>query len=184
MRRALAFGVREHDLPLGAEHDLLERVGEVAHPDELVLAARGEESGLVRQIGEVGPDHPWGRGGETVEIDVRAERHRARVHGEDELPSEAVGRLDGDAAVEAARPQQCGVEHVGAVGGANDDHAGRRIEAVHLSEDLVQRLLALVVAAAEPSDAGRARAADRVELIDENDRRRRSFRLGEQVADA
>ena len=46
----------------------------------------------------------------------------------------------------------------------------RGVEAVHLDEQLVERLLALVVAAAE---AGAAVAADGVDLVDEDDRRAR-----------
>ena len=49
-----------------------------------------------------------------------------------------------------------------------------RVEAVHLDEQLVQRLLAFVVTAAEP---GAAVATDRVDLVDEHDRRRRVLRL-------
>ena len=60
---------------------------------------------------------------------------------------------------------------------------GRRVEAVHLGQDLVQRLLALV-AAAEAAAGAAARAADRVELVDEDDRRRLLLRLPEQVAHA
>jgi hypothetical protein len=47
------------------------------------------------------------------------------------------------------------------VGRGDDDHARRRIEAVHLGEDLVQRLLALVVAAAGPATPDAS--ADRVD---------------------
>ncbi len=54
------------------------------------------------------------------------------------------------------------------------------LEAVHLGEHLVQRLLALVVAAAE---AGAALAADRVDLVDEDDRLAHAAGLLEQVAD-
>jgi len=46
------------------------------------------------------------------------------------------------------------------------DHAVVRLEAVHLDQELVQGLLALVVA---PAQAGAAMAADRVDLIDEDD---------------
>ena len=63
------------------------------------------------------------------------------------------------------------------------DHAGRRVEAVHLGEDLVERLLALVVAAAD-ARAGAAGAPDRVELVDEDDRRRGLLGLGEQAPHA
>ena len=56
-----------------------------------------------------------------------------------------------------------------------------RLEAVHLDEQLVERLLALVVTAAE---AGAAMAADRVDLVDEDDAGRVLLALLEQVADA
>ena len=56
-----------------------------------------------------------------------------------------------------------------------------RLEAVHLDEQLVQRLLALVVAAAE---AGAAVTADGVDLVDEDDAGRVLLALLEQVAHA
>ena len=54
-------------------------------------------------------------------------------------------------------------------------------EAVHLDEQLIERLLALVIAAAE---AGAAMAADRVDFIDEDDAGRVLLRLLEHVAHA
>ena len=56
-----------------------------------------------------------------------------------------------------------------------------RLEAVHLDQQLVQRLLALVVAAAE---ARAALAADRVDFVDEHDAGRVLLRLLEHVAHA
>src|SRR3970282_672333 len=53
------------------------------------------------------------------------------------------------------------------------------VEAVHLHEDLVQRLFALVVAAAQ---AGAALAADGVDLIDEDDAGGVALGLIEEVA--
>ncbi len=53
-------------------------------------------------------------------------------------------------------------------------------EAVHFDQQLVQRLLAFVVAAAQSSTA---MAADRVDFIDEHDARCVLFRLFEHVAD-
>jgi hypothetical protein len=75
-----------------------------------------------------------------------------------------------------------GVEHLGAVRRREHDDAFGPGEAVHLGEDLVERLLALVVAA-EPAAAA-AGAADRVELVDEDDRRGRLLGLVEEVAHA
>ena len=92
-----------------------------------------------------------------------------------------VGARDDDAAVEATGAQDRRVEHVGAVGRRDDDDAFVRLEAVHLDEELVQRLLALVVTAAE---AGAAVTTDGVDLVDEDDAGRVLLPLLEQVANA
>ena len=93
----------------------------------------------------------------------------------------AVGAVDHDLAVEAARAQQRRVEDVGPVGGGDQDDVVLHLEAVHLDQQLVERLLALVVAAAE---AGAAVAADGVDLVHEDDAGRVLLGLLEQVAHA
>ncbi len=57
----------------------------------------------------------------------------------------------------------------GSVGRGDQDDVGALVETIHLDEQLVQRLLALVVAAA---DAAAAVAAHGVDLVDEDDGRR------------
>ena len=127
------------------------------------------------------PVKPGSAGGERVEVDLARERLAARVHLEDLAAAEAVGAVDDDLAVEAARAQQGGVEDVGAVRGRDEDDVVLHLEPVHLDEELVQRLLALVVAAAETRAA---MAADGVDLVHEDDAGRRLLRLLEEVADA
>ena len=100
---------------------------------------------------------------------------------QDLLATLEVGRVHGDLAVEAARAQQRGVEDVGAVGRGDEDDVRVGVEAVHLDEHLVERLLALVVPAAH---AGATVPADRVDLVDEDDRRGVLLGLVEQVAHA
>ena len=99
------------------------------------------------------------------------DRLAARVDLEDLVAAVEVGGVDLDLAVEAARAQQRRVEHVGPVGRGDQDDAAADVEAVHLDEQLVEGLLALVVAAAH---AGAAVATDGVDLVDEDDGRRRS----------
>merc|ERR1719484_271612 len=93
-----------------------------------------------------------------------------------------VRQVHGDAAVEAARSQQGVVEDVGAVRRGDDDHARVAREAVHLRQDLVESLLALIVGR-EASTAGPL-APNRVDLVDENDARRVLLRVSEQASDA
>jgi hypothetical protein len=95
-------------------------------------------------------------------------------------PTRQVRWADAHPPVEAARPQQCRVQDLRAVGGGQDDHALVALEPVHLGEDLVQRLLALVHPARREGTA--ARPADRIKLVDKDDRRRHLLGLIEQVA--
>ncbi len=103
------------------------------------------------------------------------------MHAQDALAPLDVGRIDHDLAVEASRPEECGVEHVGSVGGGDQDHAFVGLEAVHLDQQLVERLLAFVVSATEP---GTTVPSDGIDLVDEDDARRMGLALLEQVAHA
>ena len=103
------------------------------------------------------------------------------MHLEDRFASLDVRRTDIDLTVKAARTQQRVVQNVLTVGRGDDDNALVRAEAVHLNQQLVERLLTLVVSAAE---ACAALAADRVDLIDEHDRRCVLLCLLKQVAHA
>ena len=127
------------------------------------------------------PDEAGRAARDDLEVDVGRERHLLGVHAEDAFAAAHVGPGHDDAAVEAAGAQDGRVEHVGAVGGGDDDDALVRLEAVHLDEELVQRLLALVVAAAE---AGAAVTTDGVDLVDEDDAGRVLLALLEEVANA
>ena len=179
------------DQPLFLAHHarLLLGAGDHAHDPllELVLAdlalarARRQQRRLVDQVREVGAGEAGRLAGERVDVDHLRERLAARVHLEDLRAALAVGAVDGDLAVEAARAQQRRVEDVGPVGGRDHDDVVLRLEAVHLDEQLVERLLALVVAAAE---AGAAVAPDGVDLVHEDDAGAVLLGLLEQVAHA
>ena len=143
--------------------------------------AGGEEGRLVDQVREVGTGEAGGLAGQRVEVDLLGQRLAAGVDLEDVLAALAVGAVDDDLAVESTRPQQRRVEDVGAVGGGDQDDVVLHLEAVHLDQQLVQRLLALVVTAAH---AGAAVAADGVDLVHEDDAGGVLLGLLEEVADA
>src|SRR3989344_1655823 len=63
----------------------------------------------------------------------------------------------------------------------HDTHLLMRFKAVHLDENLIERLFALVVAA---TDTGAAHAPDRVDFINENNRGRGFFRHLKQIPNA
>ena len=92
-----------------------------------------------------------------------------------------VGTVDDDLSVEAARAEERRVEHVRPVRRGEKDDALVRLEPVHLDEKLVQRLLALVVSAAE---TGASHPTDGVHLVDEDDARGVGLALLEEVTNA
>ena len=140
-----------------------------------------EQRGLVDQVREVGAGEAGRLAGQRVDVDLLGQRLAARVDLEDLRAALAVGAVDDDLAVEAAGAQQRRVEDVGAVGGGDEDDVVLHLEAVHLDQQLVERLLALVVTAAQ---AGAAMAADGVDLVHEDDAGRVLLGLLEQVTHA
>ena len=167
----LALGAGQHPVD-GALHG--------RHRDVAAAAAGREQRRLVHEVGEVGAGEAGRAAGQHVEADVVGQRLALGVDVEDRLAALEVGLVDHDLAVEAPGPQQRRVEDVGPVGGGDEDDAGAGVEPVHLDQQLVEGLLALVVAAAH---AGAAVAADGVDLVDEHDGGRRLLGLLEQVAD-
>src|SRR5947208_2924940 len=103
------------------------------------------------------------------------------MHLEDFLTADEVGIRDHDLAIEPARTQERRVEHVRAVGRRNDDDAFVLLEAVHLDEELVEGLLALVIAAAQ---ACPAMTTDGVDFVDEDDAGSVLLRLLKHVPNA
>jgi hypothetical protein len=75
-----------------------------------------------------------------------------------------VGRMHHDLPIEPAGAKQRRIEHIGPVGGRQDDDAFMSGKAVHFGEDLVERLLAFIVTAEGARAA--AGASDRVDLVD------------------
>src|SRR6185295_13040094 len=123
---------------------------------------RGQQRRLVDDVGQVGTRHADGALGQTVQIGVGGDGLALRVHTQHGTAAGEVGVGHRDLPVEAAGPQQRGIEDVGPVGGGDQDDTLAVPEPVHLDQQLVQGLLAFVVAAAE---AGAALAADRVDLV-------------------
>ena len=149
--------------------------------DQLLVAARREQRRLVQHVRQVGAGEARRAAGDGGQVDVRRDRLALLVDLEDLQTALHVRAVDRDLPVEAAGAQQRRVEDVGPVRGGDQDDAALHVEAVHLDEQLVEGLLALVVTAAE---AGAAVPADRVDLVDEDDRRGVRLGLLEQVTDS
>ena len=166
---------------LGAHHHLVLGVLELGLRHHALVAPRRHQRRFVDEVGEVGAGEARRAARDGLQVDVGRERHLAHVNFENLLAADHVRIGHDHLAVEAAGAQQCRVENVGPVGRGDEDDAFIRLEAVHFHQQLIERLLALVVAAAE---TGAAMAADRVDFVDEDDAGRVLLRLFEHVAHA
>ena len=156
----------DHALALGAHHDLVLGEFELRHGHNPLVLAGGKERRLVHQVGEVGAGKAGGAPRDDGGVHIRAHRHLAHVHCKDLLPAADVRQGHHHLPVKAAGAQQGRVQHIRAVGGGDDDDAFIAVKAVHLHQQLVQGLLALVMAAAQ---AGAPVAPHCVDFVNEDD---------------
>src|SRR5665811_1706214 len=175
----LLFGTHDPGALLRAGDDTVDRLVQSFVVDELVVASRSEQRRLVQDVGQVGTGETRRPSGHRKQVDASGQRLALAMHLQDAVASDHVGCIDRDLAVEAARAQEGGVKDVRSVGGSDQDDVGLDVEAVHLDEELVERLLTLIVATAE---AGATVAADGIDLVDEHDRGGVGLGLFEQVA--
>ena len=154
-----------HGFALGAHHDLVLGHLELGHTNGAHIGARRKQGRLVHQVGEVRAREPRGAAGDLAGFHVLRQRHLAHMHLENLLAAADIRQANHHLPIEAPRAQQGGVEHVGPVGGGDNNHAVVDFKTVHLDQQLVEGLLPLVVPTAE---SGAAMAADRVDLVDKN----------------
>src|SRR5918992_4438328 len=166
---------------LWAENDLLQGIQEVLLANLLLLTARRQERCLVDQVPEVGSREPGRRCRQLPQVHATGERHASGMDLEDRLAAHLVREVHHHAPVEAPGPQECLVEHVGLVGGGQNDHALLAGETIHLGQDLVEGLLLL---ARSPDRRLAAGPSYGVELVDKDDRGGVLAGLLEEVAHA
>ena len=160
------FGVgQDGALLLRARDDKLKGRQQILLVDGLSPLPHGAQRRLVDEVGKVRADRARGRLRDLVQVDVLGELDVLRVHAERLIAPGEVRPVDDDAAVKAARAQKRLIEDLGPVRRGQDHNALARVKAVDLGQQLIERLLTLVVAA----EAGITGAADGVDLVDEND---------------
>ena len=158
--------------------DDLHRLLKVVLRRALATLADGAQSTLVDDVGQIGT-RCTGRGaGNCGQVDRRLRLHALGMKLKNVLTAGQVGQLNGDTAVKTAGAQQGRVEAVGAVGCGQNNDTLVVVEAVHLGQQLVERLLALVVAA---KAAAIALLADSIDLVDKDDARGLFLGLLKQV---
>ena len=178
---ALFMLTDDQRLSRDAHQDLIFGIFEIFVRDRLLVHTGRIQSSFVDQIRKICARKSRRASCDDGYIDILSQLHLAGMHPQDLLAPLHVGQIHRDLPIETARTQQRRIENVRPVRGCDQNDAFVRFETVHLDEQLVQGLLALIVSAAE---ACATMAADRVDFIDEDDARSVLLSLFEQVADA
>ena len=174
-------GVDQAVLFFQTADDPLHGLLEFRHPHLGLVPADGEERGLVDEVRQIRPHHARCHVGKGLQIEIGDRLDFLYVDPEDLLAPEFVRPIDEDVAVETARPEERRVKDLRPVRRGHEDHPDFRVEAVHLDQELVQRLLAFVVSAHGAETAGLPQG---VELVDEDDAGGLLLGLDEEVPDA
>ena len=127
---------------------------------------RRQDGGLVHQVLEIRSCKADRRAGDRLQIHIVRQRLVLCVDTQNLLPAAHVRPSDRHLAVKAPCAQQCRIQDIHPVCRRHDDDPLIGRETVHLHEQLVERLLPLIMPAAH---AGSPAAADRINLIDEDD---------------
>ncbi len=163
------FGLGErHRRPLQPHDDPVARLVDVAHADLGAARADRPQGGFVHQVGQIGAAHARRCPRDQREVDIGPHLLVPAVDSEDGGPLLEGRERYQHLSVEATGAQQSRIEDVGTVRGRQHDDPFARVEAVHLGQQLVEGLVALVVGRA---DGGAPPPPDRVDLVDEDDRR-------------
>ncbi len=177
----LFFLTHHHGLALGTHHDLVLGFFQVIHVDQAFVGTRGKQRGLVHQVGQVSSGKPGGAAGDNTWLDIIPRWHLAQVHLENLLTTTHIRQRYDHLPVKTARTQQSGIQHIRPVSRSNDDDALVTFKTVHLDQQLVEGLLALIVTAAETRTA---MTTDRIDFVDKDNARCMLLGLLEHVAHA
>ena len=142
--------------------------------------SRGIKRGLIAHIRNVRTAKPRRLTGQKVHINCVINFDGTQVHFENGAPLCQVRHVDVDLAVKSPSPHQGLVQNVGTVRRSEDDHTAVRTETVHFGKELIQGVFTLIVRAhagiLAPSPS------NRINFVDEDDRRSFLFGLLEEVA--
>ena len=126
------------------------------------------------------------RAGETgscarnaLQIHIVSQRLVLRVYLQDFFSCAYIRAIHGNPAVETTGTQNRRIQDIHTVRGRHHDNADIRREAVHLHQELIQRLLALIVAAAH---AAASLSCHSVDLINKYNTGRMVLRIRKEVA--
>ena len=133
-------------LLLQTADDTVNGIEEVLLLHSLRVMTGSYQGSLVTDIGDISTREARCLTGQEVDVHAVVGLHRLQMHLEHLLTLVEVRQVYMDLTVEAPCTQQRRVEHVGTVCGSQDYHTRVRAKTVHLRQQGIERILALIVA--------------------------------------
>ncbi len=149
--------------------------------DGLLIVARRDKGGFITYVGYIRARESGRLTGHHFDIHAIVLLDVAQMDIENLYTVLEFGEVDCNLTVEASGTQKGFVKNVGTVGGGEDNHTTVGAETVHLGEELVERIFALVVGTHVGVLA--TRTAHGVNLVDKHDAGSLLLGLAEEVAD-
>ncbi len=159
----LFFFVDSRPLPLVSGDNRFHRFLQILLRHGVPLTTDGPQGAFVDDVGQLRARSAGSGPRNHIPIYTGLRFDIPGVYLEDGFPALQIRQLHRNASVEAAGPQQRRIQGFWSVGGGQDDDAPAAVKAVHLAEQLIQRLFPLVVAAYGVIPP----LADGVNLVDE-----------------
>ena len=131
-----------------------DRLVEFRRSDRLLILPGSQQGGFVHEVRQVRPHEVRGEARDFAQVDIGAQENIPGMDFQDSFPPVYVRAVHQHLPVEPSGAQKCGVQNFWPVGGGHDDDAFVRFEAIHLHQELVERLLALVVASEDVHPPG------------------------------
>ena len=179
IRRHLPLMLRQQPRPLlrtrDHPHDPLLQLD---HLDRLLAPPRRQQRRLVHEIRQIGTREPRRPSRQRIEIDLRRDRLTLRMHLQDPPPTVPIRPVNHDLTIKPTRPQQRRIENIRTVRRRNQNDVVLQLEPIHLHQQLIQRLLTLVMATTQTRTT---MATNRIDLVHEHNARRRLLRLLKQI---
>ena len=180
MPRCQSFFFLIHDFITRHSHrDNILSITKVAHFDRSLFFSSRLQRCFVHQFFQFCTAKAHRRLRNAFQIHVIRHWHFACVNFQNAQTAFLGGQINGYMAVKATGAQQGRVKHVGPICRGQNNHCVALLETVHLAQNLVQRLLTLVVAT---TNACTSNPPHRVNLVDEDNAWRRFASGLEQIA--
>ena len=160
-------------------HHLVFCVFEFAHRYNTLATASRQQGCLINEVHQVSTREARRAACHGLKINVWCQRNLAHMHAQNLFATNHIRIRHNNLAVKPTRTQQCGIKHVRTVRRRDQNDAFIGFKPIHLDQQLVERLFALIIAAAK---ACATMATDGVDFVDKDNARRILLGLLKHVA--